>query len=59
MGNAIKTAAALVSGESISLSMDGYRGPFEPEVERRKAVRETLFFVFHNGEVTENGKPAR
>jgi hypothetical protein len=47
------------NGESISLSMHGYRGPFEPDVERRKAAHETHFFVFHDGEVTENGKPAR
>jgi hypothetical protein len=40
-------------GESITLAMHGYRGPFEPEEERNKAVRETHTFVFHDGVVKE------
>jgi hypothetical protein len=44
-------------GDSISLTMSGYRGPFEPEAEIRKAAMETHVFVFRDGVVTENGKP--
>jgi hypothetical protein len=47
------------SGDSISLTMHGFLGPFEPEAQRRKAFRETHIFVFRDGAVTENGKLAR
>jgi hypothetical protein len=40
-------------GDSILLSMHGYRGPFEPDEERTKALRETHTFVFHDGAVKE------
>jgi len=33
--------------------MHGYRGPFEPEAERRKAARELRTFVFADGKVSE------
>jgi hypothetical protein len=39
--------------ESISISMHGYRGPFEPEEDRRQAARETHFFVFREGAVKQ------
>ena len=40
-------------GESISVSMHGYRGPFEPEEDRKQAARQTHVFVFHDGTVKE------
>lgn len=40
-------------GDSISVSMHGYRGPFEPEEDRKQAARETHVFVFHDGSVKE------
>jgi len=39
--------------ESISVSMHGYRGPFEPEGDRKQAARQTHVFVFHDGMVKE------
>jgi hypothetical protein len=39
--------------DSILLSMHGYRGPFEPEEDQKKAARETHTFVFHDGVVKE------
>lgn len=42
------------SGDSIRVTMRGYRGPFEPEAERRKAAAQTQVFVFHDGVVTED-----
>jgi hypothetical protein len=45
------------TGDSISISMRGFKGPFEPASERRKASREHHVFVFRNGIVTESGKP--
>jgi hypothetical protein len=39
--------------DSISVSMHGYRGPFEPEEDRKQAARETHVFVFHDGSVKE------
>jgi hypothetical protein len=44
------------TGNTISLTMPGYQGPFEPEAEKRKAARQKHVFVFRAGEVTENGK---
>jgi hypothetical protein len=46
------------SRDSILLTMHGYRGPFEPEAEKKKAQRETHEFVFLDGAVTKDGKPA-
>jgi len=45
------------SGDSTSINMKGFKGPFEPAAERRRATRERHVFVFHDGAVTENGKP--
>lgn len=42
------------SGDSIRVTMRGYRGPFEPEAERSKAAAQTHVFVFHDGVVTED-----
>ena len=42
------------SGDSIRVSMRGYRGPFEPEAERSKAAAQTHVFIFHDGVVSED-----
>jgi hypothetical protein len=39
------------------VSQTGYRGPFEPQADRKRASQETHVFVFRHGVVTENGKP--
>jgi hypothetical protein len=46
-------------GESISVTMHGFLGPFEPEEERKRAFREIHVFVFHDGVVTVHGKPVK
>jgi hypothetical protein len=43
-------------GNSISVTMHGYRGPFEPETERQRAAAEWHVFVFREGVVVESGK---
>jgi hypothetical protein len=43
--------------DSILLSMHGYRGPFEPDEDQKKAARETHTFVFHDGVVKETAGP--
>lgn len=47
------------TGNAVSLTMPGYRGPFEPEAEKRKAARQRHVFVFRSGGVTEDGKPVK
>lgn len=47
------------TGNAISLTMPGYRGPFEPAAEKRKAARQKHVFMFSSGVVTENGKPVK
>ena len=47
------------TGSTISLTMPGYQGPFEPEAEKRKAARQKHVFVFRSGVVTENGRPVK
>jgi hypothetical protein len=42
------------AGDTIRVTMRGYRGPFEPEAERSKAAAQTHVFVFHDGVVTED-----
>jgi hypothetical protein len=42
------------TGDTIRVSMRGYRGPFEPEAERSKAAAQTHVFVFRDGVVTED-----
>jgi len=46
-------------GNSITLTMKGFLGPYEPEDKRRKAFAEDHVFVFRDGAVTDNGKPVR
>jgi hypothetical protein len=42
------------TGDTIRVTMRGYRGPFEPEAQQRKAAARTHLFVFHDGGVTED-----
>jgi hypothetical protein len=42
------------TGDSISMSMHGYRGPFEPEAERKKALHETHVFVYQDGVISKD-----
>lgn len=44
------------AGESITVVMPGYRGPFEPQKERREAQKQKHTFIFRNGAVKETGK---
>jgi hypothetical protein len=41
------------NGNSILVTMRGYRGPFEPESERRRAFGQVHVFVFREGVVNE------
>ena len=43
-------------GDSISIRMPGFLGPFEPVAKRRAAARQRHNLVFSRGVVTENGK---
>lgn len=43
-------------GDSIRLTMRGFRGPFEPESAQLRAARQRHVFVFRAGVVTKNGK---
>jgi len=47
------------TGASISVSMPGYRGPFESKRSQSRAARENHVFIYHAGVVTENGKPVK
>ena len=57
------TCGELVSmkqtGNAISLTMQGFQGPFEPEAEQVKAARQRHVFLYREGAVTENGKPIK
>ena len=46
-------------GKSISVTLRGYRGPFEPEAERRRAAKELHMFILREGVVTEKVKPVK
>jgi hypothetical protein len=46
-------------GDSISVSMPGYQGPFESKRAQSRAARERHVFIYHAGVVTENGKPVK
>jgi hypothetical protein len=48
-----------LNGNSILLEMHGYRGPFEPVAERRKAAREIYAFQFKDGAVAETKPSAK
>ena len=56
-GSCNEVVSATRKGNSIVLTMHGYRGPFEPPADRRKAERELRTFVFSDGKVSEL-KPA-
>lgn len=44
---------------TITITTNGFRGPFEPEADKRKAYMTKTVFRFANGRVTENGKPLK
>ena|SRR5437870_6609767 len=46
-------------GDSISLSMPGYKGPLESKRAQTRAARESHVFIYRAGMVTENGKPVK
>jgi hypothetical protein len=52
-GSCTEVVSASQKDHSIVLTMHGYRGPFEPEPDRRKAARELRTFVFADGKVSE------
>jgi hypothetical protein len=45
------------TGGTITVTMPGFLGPFEPAPARAKAAKERHVFTFSNGLLTENGKP--
>ena len=47
------------NGNSISISMPGYAGPFESKRAQLRAARERHLFIYRAGVVTENGKPIK
>ena len=47
------------TGDTISVSMPGYQGPFESKRAQLRAARERHVFIYHAGVVTENGKPVK
>lgn len=57
------TCNAVVSvkhrGNIIHVTMHGYRGPFEPRAEQRKAAAQTHSFVYQHGNVSEEGVTPR
>ena len=46
-------------GDSIAMTLHDYRGPFEPQAERRGAEKRTVVFVFRHGVVLKDGGPPR
>jgi hypothetical protein len=46
-------------GDSISVTMPGFLGPFEPRAAQRRAAKERHVFIYRAGVVTENGKPVK
>ena len=47
------------TGDSISVSMPGYQGPFESKRAQLRAAREHHVFIYRAGLVTENAKPIK
>lgn len=45
--------------DSISVTMPGFKGPFESKAAQRKAAKEKHAYVFKGGALTENGKPVK
>ncbi len=46
-------------GNSISVTMPGFLGPFEPKSAQRRVAKERHVFIYRAGVVTENGKPVK
>ena len=46
-------------GDTISVSMPGYRGPMESTRAQNRAARERHVYIYRAGVVTENGKPVK
>lgn len=46
-------------GDSIRVTMPGYRGPYEPESAQLRAARQQHVFVFRAGAVTKNGRAVK
>ena len=46
-------------GNSISVTMPGFLGPFEPRAAQRRAARRRHVFIYRGGVVYENGKPVK
>ena len=44
---------------TVTITMNGFMGPSEPEVEKRKAYMTKMVFRFVNGRVIKNGKPLK
>ena len=44
---------------TVTITTNGFKGPFEPEAEKRKAYMTKTVFRFAKGQVTENGKPVK
>lgn len=44
---------------AVTVTMNGFRGPFEPEADKQKAYMTKTVFRFVNGQVMENGKLVR
>jgi hypothetical protein len=47
------------NGDSISISMPAYQGPFESKRAQLRAARKRHLFIYRAGVVTENGKPIK
>lgn len=47
------------AGDSISVFMPGFQGPFESKRAQTRAARERHVFIYHAGVVTENGKAVK
>ena len=47
------------NGDSISISMPGYQGPFESKRAQLRAARERHLFIYRAGVLTEKGKPIK
>jgi len=47
------------NGNSISVTMPGFLGPFEPKSAQRRAAKERHVFIYRAGVVTENGRPVK
>jgi hypothetical protein len=58
-GTCSEFATVKRKGDSISVTMSGFLGPFEPRSAQRRAARQRHVFIFRRGVVTENGKPVK